>query len=197
MRFNYRKATQALNWLAWRKGGAIGKLNAMKLVFLADRLHLRLHGRLITDDSYVAMQYGPVPEGTKDIAGLTDFLNPEERDYAARYIRPAGPKKITSCAPVDLDVLSQTDVEALEAVWQHFGTRKLDLVKVTHLFPEWAQRADQVGDGGRPAIPVEAFLEDCGPEAAIFELAPLDPEQRAMLLDELRAATAVRRVLCG
>jgi len=53
--FAHRKATQALNVLARNSGGTISKLKALKLVFFADRYHLRKYGRAIINDRYFAM----------------------------------------------------------------------------------------------------------------------------------------------
>ena len=66
----YKKATQALNFLAKKKGGKINRMKALKLIYFADRLHLRTYGRPIIGDDYWAMQFGPVPSCTNNIAKL-------------------------------------------------------------------------------------------------------------------------------
>lgn len=56
---NYRKITQALNYLATKNPDKkINKLKAIKLVWIADRYHLRKYGRPITWDTYEAMPLG-------------------------------------------------------------------------------------------------------------------------------------------
>src|SRR5438309_84841 len=72
--FSHRKATQALNFFAQRAGGSINKMKALKLVYFADRYHLRKYGRPVVGDEYLAMNYGPVASGTKDLAEMSDFL---------------------------------------------------------------------------------------------------------------------------
>ncbi len=62
--FSHRKATQALNFFAAKAGGKINKMKALKLVFFADRYHLRKYGRPVVGDEYLAMNYGPVASGT-------------------------------------------------------------------------------------------------------------------------------------
>ena len=57
---SYKKATQALNFFALKKDGKINKMKAIKLIYLADRLHLRKYGRPIVGDIYWAMKLGPV-----------------------------------------------------------------------------------------------------------------------------------------
>ena len=79
--FAYKKAAQAINCFAIQNGGEIDKLHALKLVFFADRFHLRKYGRPITNDQYWAMRFGPVASGVKDLFEL-DSLSHEERHYA-------------------------------------------------------------------------------------------------------------------
>jgi len=71
--FSHRKATEALNFFAIKAGGRINKMKALKLVFFADRYHFRQYGRPVTNDEYIAMEYGPVPSGCKDLAEMSGF----------------------------------------------------------------------------------------------------------------------------
>ena len=87
--FVYKKATQALNFFAQQAGGRLSKLRALKLVFFADRYHLRKYGRLVTNDEYWAMDYGPVASNTKDLAELSAFLGEQEKAYATKFLEPA------------------------------------------------------------------------------------------------------------
>ncbi len=88
----YKKATQALNFFAVKKDGRINKMKAIKLIFLADKLHLRKYGRPIVGDSYLAMKFGPVGSQTKNVAELSDRLPKEIATYARKYIKPASDK---------------------------------------------------------------------------------------------------------
>ena len=51
--FDYKKAVQAINFFARKNGGKITKLEVLKLIFFADRYHLRKYGRPITNDQYL------------------------------------------------------------------------------------------------------------------------------------------------
>lgn len=68
--FDYKKATQALNFFALKEGGTINKMKALKLIYFAERYHLRKYGRPVTNDDYWAMGLGTVPSGSRDISHL-------------------------------------------------------------------------------------------------------------------------------
>lgn len=142
-RFNYRKATQALNFLALKSGGEIDTLKAMKLIWLADRLHLRKYGRLITNDDYFAMKLGPVASSTynlikKDAA----HINPEFIKYSDQYIIPGdrNRKSFISGHPVEDKIFSKSDLHVLNDVFEKFGNMtKWQLSDYSHLFNEWTR----------------------------------------------------------
>jgi len=78
----HRKATQALNYFARQEGGSINKLKALKLLFFADRYHLRKYGRPVSECAYYAMTHGPVASEAKQIAEEADQLPKPARDYS-------------------------------------------------------------------------------------------------------------------
>ena len=164
LKFQYRKAVQALNFLARANGGRIGKLRALKLVYLADRYHLRKYGRPITNDQYIAMEYGPVASSVKDIAELSDFLGREERRYAVRFLAPAYTHQVKSLAAVDSDVLSESDRAALQVTWRRFGRNGradgFDLARLTHCYPEWLKHSEALQVGSRVRMDWEDFLDN-------------------------------------
>src|SRR5207253_6716088 len=86
-----RKSTQALNYFAHKaaSGAPIRKLNkmkALKLLFFADRYHLRKYGRLVSDCAYFAMKHGPVASEAKNVAEESAGLGNRSRSYARRYV---------------------------------------------------------------------------------------------------------------
>ena len=144
--FDHEKAAQALNFFARKEGGSISKLKAVKLIWLADRYHLRKYGRPITNDEYFAMQYGPVGSSVKDLAECSSFLSTVESKYLNKFLTcDKEAKLITSQREVDEDVFSDSDLEALQSVYEKFGKLKpSQLVNYSHLFPEWAKFADHL-----------------------------------------------------
>jgi uncharacterized phage-associated protein len=188
--FSHRKATQALNFFARRAGGTINKMKALKLVYFADRYHLRKYSRPIVGDEYLAMNYGPVASGTKDLAEMSDFLGEEEERYAKRFIRP-GESAITYASLHDLDerVLSESDREALEFAWNRFGrVEKYTLAKLTHRYPDWKKHeaALKTKTVSRAPMNYRDFLED--PPLGVDPCYKLDDEAREAVaagIDEL------------
>ncbi len=192
--FSHRKASQALNFFACAEGGKINKLKALKLVYFADRYHLRLYGRPITNDRYSAMQYGPVASACKDIAEMSSFLGKEERQYAEKYLSPDG-HDYGSLAEVSKQELSETDIEALEFASENYGNRdRFDLAEETHRFPEWKQHEARLAskEESRVTMLYEDFLEN--PPQGVDVLEPLTAEEQADLKDQIAELHAIESV---
>jgi uncharacterized phage-associated protein len=153
---SYKKATQALNLLARKKDGKINKMKAIKLIFLADRLHLRKYGRPIVGDMYWAMKLGPVGSLTKNVAELSS-ISEEALAYAKKYIKPVDEKKQTfaSIKQEDLSVFSKTDLECIESVYNKFSDKdQFELAEITHEFPEWIKHKKEL-DGGKKRVKMD------------------------------------------
>lgn len=193
--FDFRKATQAIGYLARREGGQIGKLKLIKLAYLADRFHLRRYGRPIFNDAYLAMQFGPVGSSVKDIAELSPtFLSSEERQYASRFIEKGKEENtVRSCDSADLDVFSDSEEEALRFAYDRFGNLSASaLVKVTHRYPEWKRHASVLEEGAsRVSMSYQDFFDDPAP-AANDEFA-LSPEVLVASREEFEELLAVAR----
>ena len=123
------------------------KIKLVKLLFLADKCHLIRYGRTISGDDFWAMPLGLVGSVTKDILDFDDeeencFQNPEH-EYAKKMLKKVGKhtfKANESCTTTNINKLSETDIEALQLVAEHFGKfDKWSLVKFTHRYPEWKQ----------------------------------------------------------
>ena len=166
MKFNYKKATQLINFFILKSGKKhLGKLEILKLVFLADRYHLRKYGRSITNDEYWAMPYGPVASAVKDITDLTDFLADTEKKYASTYIAKCYSHCVKSIKNVNYDVFSETDIEALNKTIELKNNVK-DLVKYTHKFPEWKKHQASLESDTSSRIPMDItdFFSETEPD---------------------------------
>ena len=160
---SYKKATQALNYYATRKDGSINKMKAIKLIYLADRLHLRKYGRPIVGDRYVAMKWGPVGSKTKNLAELVQ-LPDDVLSYAKKFIKPTEDKNtVQSLKAVDLDVFSKTDIECFDEVYKEFADKdQFELARLTHEYPEWAKYKKDIETGKKKSVPMsyEDFFSD-------------------------------------
>jgi hypothetical protein len=160
--FAYKKATQALNFFARKAGGRLSKMKALKLVFFADRYHLRKYGRLITNDEYWAMDYGPVASNTKDLAEMSSFLGEQEKVYAEKFLMAEDVNhQFASKAPVDEEALTLSDLEAMTFAWDTFG-RRTGLVDLAREYPEWKRFEDELMSRrvSRIRIRYEDFFEN-------------------------------------
>jgi len=184
--FSYRKTTQALNYLARQAGGRINKMEALKLVYFADRYHLRKFGRPITNDEYFAMNFGPVASATKDLAEGSDFRPDVEKQYASQYLDAVSRFEYSSLAPVEEKVFSQTDLESLAFTWREFGgSDQFQLAELTHAYPEWKRHEAALSSGVNSLLKMhfDDFLED--PPAGINPCHALDARERVARRDEI------------
>ena len=169
---DYRVVTQALNFFARKFDGKIDKLIAIKLVYLADRYHLREYGRPVTGDAYYAMRHGPVGSLVKDIANKNDFQDSVVLNYANIYLGLSENKKtVVSKRVIDAEEFSESDEEELIFAYTHFGQlTKTQLMEITHGYPEWKQheRALTNNSNGSFAMDYENFFEDPNPRIQEF-----------------------------
>ena len=195
MSFAYRKTTQALNYFAGQSGGHINKMKALKLLYFADRFHLRKYGRPITNDEYFAMNYGPVPSGAKDLAEGSDFRPDAEKAYAGRYLDPVAQHEFSSIAHPDLEVFSKTDLEALNFAWNQFGNLKeFELARLTHEYPEWKKHevALMSESTSRVKMNFSDFLDDS--PSNVDPCYALGEEERALRREEVRELCTIHNL---
>ncbi|MDD3171856.1 MAG: Panacea domain-containing protein [Bacilli bacterium] len=146
-KLEYKKIIQVVNFFAKKEGGTIDKLKLIKLVWLADRYHLRKFGRLITNDQYWAMPYGPVASNTKDLVGNNVFWDDKEKSYIERYFKIQG-DRIKTIKDCDFDFFSETDIKSIEDIYEKYGKYKAStLVTFSHKFPEWKKNENKIKGG--------------------------------------------------
>jgi uncharacterized phage-associated protein len=193
--FDHRKATQAINFFALKQGGAINKMKVLKLLYLADRYHLRKYGRLITNDIYFAMDKGPVASGSKDIAEQCEFIGKLERDYASHYLGVKRPHHVKSNKQPDNNVFSDSDIEALNFAWERFGSLdQFQLVKLTHKYPEWSRHKNALELNSRIQMDLDDFFND--PDADVekcYDLSNKDKNLRREHLGEMAYVESIWR----
>lgn len=188
--FNYKKATQALDYFAEKSGGTINRLKGLKLIYFADRYHLRKYGRLITNDTYFAMDNGPVASGAKDLAEESDFTSREAQNYASNYIESSAKYDYVSKKPTDKAELSSSDLEALDYAWDKCGhLDEWGIVDLTHKYPDWNKHKLSLSLKSRDRIQMDLndFFDDSDfPNVdKCFELTDKDRGIRREQLEEM------------
>lgn len=180
MAYEPRKAAQLIAALILKNGGRdLDVLKAVKLVYLIDRESIKKYGYPVLDEPRVSMRLGPVNSCTYDFikgeipyedTGWADFVTDKENHEIGLADEKLGLE--------DLDELSESDIECLDAVWgQHGNKEPLELRNWTHdrkNIPEW-----QDPNGGSVPIDIKSIFEAVGvPNAA--EMAEQYEEMQAL-----------------
>jgi len=152
-----KKSVQAINYFARKKDGQINKMKAIKLIYFADRYHIRIYGRPVIGDQYWAMKFGPVASFALHAAEFYDGLGEDCLQYAKSFLsHPKGDEKILSIISkdkVDLKVFSQTDIEALEVAYKEFGDKdQFELKDISHKYPEWLKHKKEIEVGKKKRV---------------------------------------------
>lgn len=139
----FKKTTQALRYLISKSDeDKLNVLLLMKLIWAADRYHLRNYASTIGGYDYRAMPHGPVNSTALDIANATDFLSDEQKEYGKKFVIRNG-EDIYGLLSAEEDYLAETNIEALNFAWNKLGS--LDPFEVrdtTHEYPEWKKYKD-------------------------------------------------------
>ena len=191
--FDYRKATQSLNHLAEKSGGQINRMKALKLIYFPDRYHLRKYGRLITNDTYYAMDNGPVASETKNIAEESSFNSREAQNYASNYIESLPKYDFRSKKPTDKEELSVSDLEALDYAWDRFGhLDEWGIVDLVHKYPDWNKHELSLMSVDRIEMDLDDFFDD--PTTKIDKCFPLTDRDREIRRDQLEEMLAIESI---
>lgn len=117
--FEIQKAVAAVGYLV--EHGTPEMYTVMKMMYIADKMHLERFGRFISGDSYVAMKQGPVPSATYNMikhvrgdAGLEDFAR-------AKHYFGYRDHQIELRARPDYEELSDSDIECLQQVVEAYA----------------------------------------------------------------------------
>lgn len=194
--FSHKKAIQALNFFASASGGCLNKMKALKLVYFADRHHLRKYGRPITNDTYFAMKFGPVASACKNLLNeAEEFTAPEENEYRSLFLCMDGEHDFSSKKDLDAKVLSASDLDSLKFAWENYSHMdQFQLADETHRFPEWLQHqtALESGQATRRQMHYSDFLQN--PAPGVEKLASLSEEAIKDLREELAEMHAVEGI---
>jgi uncharacterized phage-associated protein len=154
------KAVEALVYIAEKFPG-VGRFHAAKILYFAERFHLREFGRPIVGDRYIAMENGPVPSFAYD--ALKGTVTQDDKQIIAGAIVPVQASRhpaYKAGREPDVSYFSVSDLECLDKAIQHCRTRSFGSISdETHKHFAWdnanlnAQMSyDDMMDGVDPEI---------------------------------------------
>jgi len=133
-KMSYDKAIEAIVWLAKNKPG-IDIYHISKTLFYADKMHINKYGRPIIGDTYIRMNYGPVPSGVFDLIKGNTWLSPRQLFQIKKplVIDKRSSYKTAATREPDMDYFSKSDIQCLEESLSIYGDLSFDeLYDLTH-----------------------------------------------------------------
>lgn len=147
MPYSVVKTLQALAYLLQLDDNhKMKRLKLIKLLWAADRLHIRRYGRTITVSDYYALPHGPVNSLALDIASVSsDYLSDEVVVYISNYLTANGSDTAMSLFPGD-DYLAQSEKDMLKMAYDKFGNvdRFTLADDISHRYPEWTKKESKL-----------------------------------------------------
>ena len=179
-----RKIIQALTYIAYQQPGhKINSMKAYKLLWLADRYHLRQYGRTITGDTFFALPHGVVPSDAKNVVEHQATHIPTDEKYRDKYIKRLGKYSFQAITEPDVMLFSDSDQEVLDKILQVFGALdQYELEKLSHKFPEWLAYESKLRAEGTPKaykIDIDYFFDEAKEDNS--GLFADDPEKIALI----------------
>ena len=133
-KLSYAKAIEALVWLAKMKPG-IDIYHVAKVLFYADKMHVNKYLRPILGDTYIRMDYGPVPSCVLDLIKKNMWLSPNQKESigASLDIDSDNNFELRALRDPNMDYFSKSDIECLNDSLHKYGDLPFDeLYKLTH-----------------------------------------------------------------
>ena len=165
---------EALYYMSKRLDKPLEKLAALKLLFFADRYHLRKYGRLISEDTYYALPHGPVASNSLNI--INSVLNGENTGSDKIYIERESKNVVKAVDDsFEIEYLSDSDMEAIDFALDEFGNLSAwDLRDLTHEYPEWKRYKETLESNlsRRELIKMEDFFENSNIEGDSYLTIP-------------------------
>ena len=162
------KIIEVILYLARVKDIELDIYKVVKLVYLADVLHLNKYGRPITYDQMLAMEYGPVPSTTYGILKEDKRLRSVDYDdLPFDFIRRGNRVYIENPKrELNMKLFSKSDLKALEETIDEHGKKTFrQLYDMTHEHEAYKRAWARKGDGKSSPIRFEDLLDESGNKA--------------------------------
>lgn len=132
LKFDVEKAIETIIYIAGHAPHP-DIYHVLKIMYFADKEHLSKYGRFICNDTYIAMNNGPVPSGAYDIIKHVrgDGYHPCVDQHAENSfeVRKRPDYKIIPLRNFDSDLLSESDIECLNKAITQYGSLTFDRLK--------------------------------------------------------------------
>lgn len=132
---SHNKAIEAIVWLS-NKNPGIDIYHIVKIMFFADKMHLNRYGRPLIGDTYIKMQYGPVPSAIKDLIKQDMWLSPKQLDKISNAVtieKNNSYFKTTANRDADISYFSKSDLKCLSESFERYKDSSFDeLYTLTH-----------------------------------------------------------------
>lgn len=139
--FRKDEAIQAVLYILNSLGGSCDLHKLSKILYFADQRHLSEYGRSITGDTYIAMQYGPVPSAIYDIIKALrpdSYFHTSISDQTRLSLSMTDNKIVKANVAADKDYLSDSEIECLDSAIDK--CRDLDFMSLVALSHGYAWR---------------------------------------------------------
>jgi len=156
-RFNFDadKALEAILYVAARANTDL--YGTLKLLYVADKLHLERFGRFMYGESYSAMQWGPVPSNAYDMVKFVRGDRPHCRNECAKKAFKMVGDAFELLRGPDLEELSKSDIACMDEAIAEHGRNSFDGFKRLTHDAAWNAAWSAVGDKGSTPIPIESI----------------------------------------
>ncbi len=150
MRYDIEKIANAIILALDLSVKNLGKTKLMKLLYFADKKHLKQYGRPIFYDKYIKQKMGPVAINTfnilsaskddrdfkEDIEKFSQWIECEEKNINKNHQMLIFKKK----KDLDADIFSRSELKVLKEVFEKFKSNVAEEVSnISHLLPEYEQ----------------------------------------------------------
>jgi uncharacterized phage-associated protein len=147
--FDYEKTIQLLAYIQ-KKANTTDKLTLIKLLFFADRMHIRRYCALISHDVYYALRNGPAASKTLNVLNHSNYLESdifETKTNLLSKIQLINDKE-RIIKETSTNCLDKTEKQVVDTVVEIFGKFPLNvLINITHDYPEWKRYEDLLVEG--------------------------------------------------
>ena len=134
--FKQDVAIQAVLYVLQQMGGKCDIHKCHKILYFADNEHLSRYGRSITGDSYVRMDFGPVPTCVYDLFKAVrgdSYFASQVDDIRRDCFHFVNNKDLVAVASPDISYLSESDMEILDKYIAQLKYKDFDEVsEVSH-----------------------------------------------------------------